>query len=61
MLLLVIKKKDFFFQNFDFLWYFWHKSLIKILMPNAPQKVKILENKKKLLFKIKKKTFFIYL
>ena len=57
MLLQVIKKNEIFFifKNFDFLWYFWHKRLIKILMPKVPQKVKILE--KNCYFKIKKKHY----
>ena len=30
----------YFFQNFDFLRYFWHKDLKQALMPKVPQKIK---------------------
>ena len=33
-----------FFQNFDFLMYFWHKDLFSVFMPKVPQKLKILKN-----------------
>ena len=48
--------KYFFFPDFYLFRYFWHKSLIKVLMPKIPQKVKILE--KKIIFPEFKNTIF---
>ena len=50
----------FFFQNLDFFRYFWHKSLIKVLLPKVPQKVQILENKKNFIFSEFKNTTFLF-
>ena len=50
----------FFLQNLDFFRDFWHKSLIMVLLPKIPQKVQILENKKKIIILEFKNTTFLF-